>query len=105
MMAEAGLRKNSRLVAQNHSDTAEAETPTKNPTIQKFSQRLLLSLFASMKHMILLSRDVTQDYVQSDRALEPPVYIWPPAEMFLSTDVFLRVVRPFYGIQEIGRLW
>lgn len=40
------MNKKSRLVAQNYEDEAAAEIETQAPTVQRFSQRLLLSIEA-----------------------------------------------------------
>lgn len=99
------IRKKSRLVAQNYQDADAVKIATKAPTVQRFSQRVLLSLAASSTNMDLCTRDVTQAYVQSDKRLERPVFIKPPPEMGLSPDTVLRVVRPLYGIPESGLHW
>lgn len=99
------LKQKSRLVAQNYMDEEAAEMGTKAPTIQRFSQRLLIALAASIPETYTATRDITQAYVQSRSRLERPVFIKPPKEMNLPKDTVLRVVRPLYGIPESGLHW
>lgn len=99
------MRRKSRLVAQNYCDEDAGIIPTKAPTIQRFSQRILLSLTASIPDMQVFTRDVTQAYIQRNKPLQIPVYIEAPKEMGLSEGEVLRVVRPLYGIPESGLHW
>lgn len=99
------MRKKSRLVAQNYGDEDAAGIATKAPTVQRYSQRVLLSLASSLPACKVFSRDVTQAYIQATKPLERPVYIKPPKEMGLSEDMVLLVVKPLYGIPESGLHW
>lgn len=103
--AERGLRRKSRLVAQNYSDEGATQIPTKAPTIQRATQRLVMSLAASIEDMTPFIRDVTQAYVQSRSKLERDVYIKAPTELDLPPDTVLKVVKPLYGIPESGLHW
>lgn len=49
--AEKGLRSKSGLVAQNYSDEWATHISTKATTIQRYSQRLVMSIAASINHM------------------------------------------------------
>lgn len=72
------LRRKSRLVAQNYCDEDAGNIPKKAPTIQRFSQHILLVLAASIPTIEVFSRDVTQAYIQSTKPLRRPVYIEAP---------------------------
>lgn len=63
------MRKKSRPVAQNFGDEDASGIATKAPTIQRFSQRILLFLAASIPENKVFSRDVTEDYVQATKPL------------------------------------
>lgn len=102
---EDGRIKKSRLVAQNYSDAKATEISTKAPTIQRSSQRLLLSIAASLKNTRPFTRDVTQAYLQSETNLERDVYISAPEEMNLPPGTVLKVVKPLYGVPESGLHW
>lgn len=67
------VRLKSRLVAQNYADEDAAYIPTKAPTIQRFSQRISLSLSASFPNMATYTRDITQSYIQSTSKPEQDV--------------------------------
>lgn len=103
--AGEGLCKEARLVAQNYQDVEASKIATKAPTGQRSSQCILFRLAAYYKNMSLCKRDVSQFYVQSDIPLERPVDIEAPPEMNLGPDIFLRVVRPLYGIPESTLHW
>ena len=100
-----GLRKKSRLVAQNYADDDATSISTKAPTIQRFSQRVALSVAASIPSLKGYVRDVTQAYIQSHTHLERDVFIKAPSELDLPPGHVLRVVKPLYGIPESGLHW
>lgn len=103
--ADTGIRKKSRLVAQNYSDDEAAHLATKAPTIQRSTQRMIMSIAVSMKGMRAFTRDVTQAYVQSKSELERKVYVKAPQELVLEPGTILQVVKPLYGIPESGLHW
>lgn len=98
--ASEGLRRKSRLVAQNNQDEEAGKIATKLSTVQLYLQRVLLSLAESQNNMTLCTLYVSQAYVQRDKPLERPVYIESPHEMKLGPDVVLRVVRSLSGDQR-----
>ena len=95
----------SRLVAQNYNDEGAAEINTKSPTISRTGQRIVLATAALSPKHELYTRDITQAYVQSESELERPVYLYPPAEMHLSSDYVLLAIKPIYGVPESGVHW
>lgn len=58
-MVGENVRLKSRLVAQNYADEDAEYIPTKALKIQRFFQRIALSLFASLPHMETYNRDIT----------------------------------------------
>ena len=101
----SGTRKKSRLVAQNYQDVDAGKISTKAPTVNRFSQRLLLALAPSIPKTRVFSRDITQAYVQSNTKLERQVYIKAPKEMGLPDGWVLKIMKPLYGIPESGLHW
>ena len=95
----------SRLVVQAHHDTGKTTVLTQSPTIQRASQRLILSLTPSMTTRNLFIRDISQAYIQSTTNLNRLFYIKPPKEIDLSCDNVLKVLRPLYSILEAETHW
>lgn len=81
------IRKRSRLEAHNFGDRDAAGITTKAATVQRFSQRMLLILAASLTGGTIFSREVTQAYIQSTNLLERTVYVKAPPEIGLPDDV------------------
>lgn len=90
---------------QNDADEGSASVATKAPTVQNFSQRLLLALSASLPKMPAFLRDISKDYTQSSTDLEREVLIHPPTELEFPPGTVLKVVKPMYGIPESGLHW
>lgn len=70
---EKGYRKKKRHVDQNYLDAGAAGIAMKEPTVQRLSQRLILSLAASMPDIEVFTRHITQAYIQSGSTLERDV--------------------------------
>ena len=94
----------SRLVMQAYNDDGKAKMLTQAPTIQRMSQRLILTLTASMSHLNLFFRDISQAYVQSTTSLARKFFIRPPVELGLG-DAILKVIKSFYEVSEAGAHW
>lgn len=96
----------SRLVVQGYSDSGKDKILMQAPTIQRASQRILLSLAPSLyaQDMKLYLRDISQAYTQSQTQLTRDVYLKPPAELGLQSK-FLRFIQPLYGLAESGTHW
>jgi hypothetical protein len=95
----------SRLVIQAYKDTEKDTVLTQSPTIQRASQRLILSLAAVLPDTTLYLRDITQAYTQSKTQLNRNFFVRPPAELKLKDRSILRVVKPLYGVPEAGNHW
>lgn len=93
----------SRLVVQGFNDWHCFLTYA--PTVQRASQRLLLSIAVCDKSLAVISRDVSQAYVQSETTLQRPVFVKPPTILKFPDDVLFKVNRPLYGLPEAGNHW
>lgn len=99
------LIKKSRLIAQNYADEEAVAIASSAPTVQRFSQRVLMSIAAAFPELRPFTRDITQAYVQAHTRLERLVFITAPSEMGLPEGYVLKVVKPLYGIPESGLHW
>lgn len=95
---DAGVLIKSRLVVQNYADEGSAQIATKPPTVQRFTQRSVLSLAACLPDSSAFIRDITKAYVQSEENMEREVFIKPPEELDLASDIVLKVEKALYGI-------
>jgi hypothetical protein len=96
-----------RLVVQAYNDQGKDLVLTQSPTIQRISQRIILALSAILQNesTSLYLRDISQAYVQSDTRLNRDFYVRPPAELQLNKGTILKVVKPLYGVPEVGNHW
>ena len=94
----------SRLVVRAYQDRDKENILVQSPTIQRISQRLLLAVTVLL-WLTLYTRDIIQAYVQSTTRLNHLIFIKPPPEMGLPTNMVLQVVRPLYGVPEAGNHW
>jgi hypothetical protein len=86
---------------------------TQLPTIQRVSQRIILSIAATAvtegRDVKLYLRDISQAYVQLNTSLNRNFFIRPPLELAsqigLKEGEILRVVKPLYGVPEAGNHW
>jgi hypothetical protein len=95
----------SRLVVQAYKDDEKKGVLTQAPTIQRASQRLLLSLAASIPELEIHLRDISQAYTQSETNLARDFFVRPPKELQMSSDLYWKVLRPLYGVPEAGTHW
>lgn len=95
----------SRLVVQAFNDSGKEQVLTQSPTLQRVSQRILLSISVSLKNHNLYLRDITQAYVQSRTQLIRDFYIRPPVEMGLDKNTLLKVIKPLHAMAEAGNHW
>lgn len=94
------IRHKRRLIVQNFQDRDTTTIATKAQTVKRYSKRLLFSLAASLPHVKVFTRDITQAYIQSPTPLERSVYIYAPGELGLSKGTVLHVGNPLCGIAE-----
>jgi hypothetical protein len=94
-----------RLVVQGYNDSGKKEILTQALTIQRASQRILLSLAPSLKSMNLYLRDISQAYTKSKTPLARNIYIKPLVEAGLLCSKMWQVMRPLYGLAEAGAHW
>ncbi|RFU28958.1 hypothetical protein B7463_g7399, partial [Scytalidium lignicola] len=98
------------LVVQAYKDDGKKLVLTQSPTIQRVSQCIILCIAAmEYKSTSLYLQDISQVYVQSTTLLNRDFYVWPPLELIeqlgLRKGSILRVVKPFYGVLEVGNHW
>ena len=89
----------SRLVVQAYNDDDKTKMLTQAPTIQRMSQRLILTLTASMSHLNLYLRDISQIYVQSIISLARKFFIRSFVELGFE-DAILKIIKSFYEVSE-----
>ncbi|KAI0991789.1 hypothetical protein K3495_g16398, partial [Podosphaera aphanis] len=94
----------SRLVVQGYNDADKSKVLTQSPTIQRSSQRLLLSI-AVTRDLSIFTRDITQAYIQSTTSLARNIFVTPPKELNQPRNILLKVLKPLYGIAEAGTHW
>ncbi|EED22562.1 conserved hypothetical protein [Talaromyces stipitatus ATCC 10500] len=99
----------SRLVIQGYNDAGKAGILTQAPTIQRASQRLLISLIPTLlsMDMVVEIRDITQAYTQAKTKLQRIIVANLPKEMRgkYPLDSLLLVEGALYGIPEAGVHW
>ncbi|EED12716.1 hypothetical protein TSTA_052390 [Talaromyces stipitatus ATCC 10500] len=99
----------SRLVIQGYNDAGKNKILTQAPTIQRASQRLLVSLIPTLIEMGMVVEiwDITQAYTQAKTKLERLIIVNLPIEMQdkYPPDSLLLVEGPLYGIPEAGVHW
>jgi hypothetical protein len=94
-------------VVQAFANDGKKEILAQSPTIQRASQRLILSLVATLPEYNLYLKDVSQAYVQSSTSLAKTIFAYPPREIrkTLPSDTVLHIVKALYGIPEAGTHW
>ena len=95
----------SRLVMQIYNDDDKAEVLTQAPTIQRMNQRLILALAASMSHLSLFLRNISQVYVQSTISLARKFFIRSSIELRFREGTILKIIKSLYGVSEAGAHW
>ncbi|KAK1907589.1 hypothetical protein P3342_005916 [Pyrenophora teres f. teres] len=99
----------SRLVIQGYQDHGKEAILTQSPTIQRCSQRLIMSLAPALMQsgMSVKLRDITQAYPQAQTALKRTILAHLPAELEhrYPRGTLLHVIKPLYGIAEAGVHW
>lgn len=78
---------------------------TKVPKAHLLTQLLGSSIYVSHTMKLLFSRDISQDYIESETDLERDLLIWAPQQLNVSADTVLKVVKPLYEIHESGLHW
>ncbi|POS82648.1 hypothetical protein EPUL_005760, partial [Erysiphe pulchra] len=93
--------KKSRLVLQAYNDKDKETVLTQSPTLQRVSQRIILSIAAILR-MNLYLRDITQAYVQSVTKLSRDFYIRAPKEMSPENKI-LKKLKPLYANEKFAK--
>ena len=99
----------SRLVIQGYQDHGKEAILTQSPTIQRCSQRLIMTLASALgQHgMTVQLRDITQAYPQAQTTLNRTILAHLPTELVhrYPKGTLLHVIKPLYGIAEAGVHW
>lgn len=74
-------------------------------TLPQLTQVLILSLEASLLHMRIHTRNISQANVRSHTLIEHHVYIRPSDELKLLPNSVLRVAKPLYGNLDSSPHW
>lgn len=78
---------------------------TQAPTVQRLSRRLLVAICEFDQHLELLTRDVSQAYVQVETTTQRSIAIRIPATINPHYDNLLRVDCLLYGVPESAPHW
>lgn len=57
------------------------------------------------KNLYILTRDISQTYVQSDIVVQQPVFVIPSYKHHLGSSTVVRFERPLYSLPEAGLRW
>lgn len=94
-----------RYVIGGHRDKLKHMMVHSSTTLQPQSVRLLLAL-AGIFGFDLWTADIRQAYLQASEPLERDFFIRNPvAELELSPEQCLKLLRPLYGLCDAGDLW
>ena len=97
----ANAYEKSRLMMQTYNDEKKIEMLTQTSTIQRMNQRLILTLTASMSHLSLFLRNISQAYVQSSISLTREFFIRSSAELDFGDGAILKIIKSFYEVFEV----
>ncbi len=91
-----------RLVIQVYNNHEKVLVLIQASIIQRMSQRIILALTASISNdYYLYLKDITQIYTQSKISLNRQFFIRFSAELRLSDDAILRIIKSLYNVFEI----
>ena len=94
-----------RLVMQIYNDDDKTKMLIQTPTIQRMSQRFILTLIVNMSHLSFFLRDISQVYVQSTISLTRRFFIRSSIELEFRENTILKIIKSFYGISEAETHW
>ena len=97
----ANAYEKSRLMMQAYNDEKKIEMLIQTFTIQRMSQRFILTLTANMSHLNLFFRNISQTYVQSSISLTKKFFIRSFVELDFEDDAILKIIKSLYEILEI----
>ncbi|XMA09892.1 hypothetical protein WAI453_002683 [Rhynchosporium graminicola] len=99
----------SRIVIQAYNDEGKQEILTQSPTIQRPSQKIIMSLAPSLEKRgaLIYLRDITQAYTQSNSLLKRLILARIPKELrhLYPPGTLMVVLKALYGIPEAGTHW
>lgn len=94
-----------QLGAKEYGEKDAKTIEMRAPTVRRPTQRLLLSLAASLERLCCPTRDITHAYPQSGTSLKRYVYIGMPHEMSITSWKVLEVVKKLYEIPGSALHW
>ena len=97
-------RYKARFVVQGHKDREKEYIVHTSRTIRHKNIRIMLTITASLDEYTIWLQDVTQAYIQG-YDLQRDVYITPSDEFKLPKDMYLKLLKPLYGLSESGHSW
>jgi hypothetical protein len=68
------------------------------------SVRILMALAAVFGFRVW-TEDITRAFIQSTGSLLRDVYVEPPLELKLDSDIVLKLLKPLYGLGDSGDYW
>ena len=86
---------------QIYNDEKKIEMLIQTFTIQRMSQRFILTLTTNMSHLSLFFRDISQIYVQSNISLTKEFFIRSSAELNFGNDAILKIIKLLYESFEV----
>ena len=90
----------SRLVMQTYNDQNKAKVLTQTSTIQRMSQRFILTLTVNMSHLSFFLKNISQIYVQSIISLTKQFFIKSSIELGFKKGIVLKMIKSFYEVSE-----
>lgn len=103
--AMIGPRYKSQMVVWNHADEQSASISTNTPTVQQYTERILLLLAALADNVSVSTENVRDACIQAWIGFERDVHIIPPELMNLPHDKVLKVINLLYGIPVFRLQW
>ena len=94
----------SRLVMQTYNDQDKAKILTQILTIQRMSQRFILTLIVNISHLSFSLKNISPVYVQSIISLTKQFFIRSPIELKFENAI-LKIIKSFYEILEAKTHW
>lgn len=99
------LKRKSRLVAEGYSHQVATAISPNTPTMEKWSQRMIMELALSIHGTRIFGHDITRAYIHSGLDVERNVFRKVPRKMVLPSHTVLPVVKRLYCLPEAVLHW